>query len=253
MRCSPRAFPLCVGAPPKRFDQSYEFGQAFGGLPGQSRLSRRAAPVLVQMDPVRPERLEPDVPAEPGPDRPELRLQHPERGFVVLGPALQVECHLQAAVPEPQLEVPAAFLVPDLEHAAHPGGLEVPEVGGKEGPELLVHVGVEVSERRDPRPLGRHAPYSRSMPELPEVQALAERLDEVLAGAELVAATALQFSALKTFDPPADAALGDVLQRVTRRGKYLVFELPELRILAHLSQGGRVDVEDPPKRTKPRG
>ena len=91
------------------------------------------------------------------------------------------------------------------------------------------------------------------MPELPEVQALAERLDELLAGAELLAATALQFSGLKTFDPPPEAVAGDVLQRVGRRGKYLVFEFAGHRILAHLSQGGRVDVEDPPKRTKPKG
>src|SRR2546428_5182984 len=91
------------------------------------------------------------------------------------------------------------------------------------------------------------------MPELPEVQALAERLDALLAGAELVLATPLQFSALKTFDPPPEALLGEVLRQVGRRGKYLVFEFPELRLLAHLSQGGRVDVEDPPKRTKPRG
>jgi len=91
------------------------------------------------------------------------------------------------------------------------------------------------------------------MPELPEVQALTERLSERLAGAELAAATPLQFSALKTFDPPPEALVGDALERVGRRGKYLVFEFPAHRLLVHLSQGGRVDVEDPPKRTKPKG
>jgi formamidopyrimidine-DNA glycosylase len=40
---------------------------------------------------------------------------------------------------------------------------------------------------------------------------------------------------------------------VGRRGKYLVWELGGPRVLVHLSQGGRVDVEDPPKSTKPRG
>ena len=41
---------------------------------------------------------------------------------------------------------------------------------------------------------------------------------------------------------------------MSRRGKYVVFELEDgLRVLVHLSQGGRVDVEAPPKRTKPRG
>ena len=38
------------------------------------------------------------------------------------------------------------------------------------------------------------------MPELPEMQALAERLDEALAGAELERITPIQFSAAKTFD-----------------------------------------------------
>lgn len=91
------------------------------------------------------------------------------------------------------------------------------------------------------------------MPELPEVQALAERLDEVAAGAELTAVDLLQFSSLKTVTPRADELVGRTLARVGRRGKYLVFELGGPRILVHLSQGGRVDVEVPPKATKPRG
>jgi formamidopyrimidine-DNA glycosylase len=91
------------------------------------------------------------------------------------------------------------------------------------------------------------------MPELPEVQALAERLDEALAGATLAAVSPLQFSALKTFDPPPEALVGEVLDRVTRRGKYVVFEFADLRMLVHLSQGGRVDVEPTPKTTKPKG
>jgi formamidopyrimidine-DNA glycosylase len=37
-------------------------------------------------------------------------------------------------------------------------------------------------------------------------------------------------------------------------GKYVVIELDGgMRLLVHLSQGGRVDVEAPPKQTKPRG
>jgi formamidopyrimidine-DNA glycosylase len=91
------------------------------------------------------------------------------------------------------------------------------------------------------------------VPELPEVQALAERLDQVAAGAELSAVDLLQFSSLKTVTPRADELIGRTLTRVGRRGKYLVFELGGPRILVHLSQGGRVDVEDPPKSTKPRG
>jgi formamidopyrimidine-DNA glycosylase len=91
------------------------------------------------------------------------------------------------------------------------------------------------------------------VPELPEVQALAERLTEAVGGAPFAAADVLQFSSLKTVTPRAAELVGRTLDRVGRRGKYLVFELGGPRILAHLSQGGRVDVEDPPKSTKPRG
>jgi formamidopyrimidine-DNA glycosylase len=91
------------------------------------------------------------------------------------------------------------------------------------------------------------------VPELPEVQALAERLTEAVAGSAFAAADVLQFSSLKTVTPRASVLAGATLQRVGRRGKYLVFELGGPRLLVHLSQGGRVDVEDPPKTTKPRG
>jgi formamidopyrimidine-DNA glycosylase len=92
------------------------------------------------------------------------------------------------------------------------------------------------------------------MPEMPEVQALAERLDDVLAGARLEALDLLQFSSLKTFAPKPADAIGRTIEGVRRRGKYLVVELDlGLRVLVHLSQGGRVDVEAPPKSTKPRG
>ncbi len=91
------------------------------------------------------------------------------------------------------------------------------------------------------------------MPELPEVQALAERLDAAVAGSALTAADLLQFSSLKTVTPRPVEVVGRTLERVARRGKYLVFELSGPRILAHLSQGGRVDLENPPKTTRPRG
>jgi formamidopyrimidine-DNA glycosylase len=91
------------------------------------------------------------------------------------------------------------------------------------------------------------------VPELPEVQALAERLDALLSGAKLVEAVPLQFSALKTYDPPPEKLLGRELEEVTRRGKYLVFQFGDLRLVAHLSQGGRIDLEDPPKSNRPKG
>jgi formamidopyrimidine-DNA glycosylase len=44
------------------------------------------------------------------------------------------------------------------------------------------------------------------------------------------------------------------LEHVGRRGKYLVFEWGDgVRMLLHLSQAGRVDVEDAPKKTRPKG
>ncbi len=91
------------------------------------------------------------------------------------------------------------------------------------------------------------------MPEIPEVQALAERLTDAVGGAPFAGAVALQFSALKTFAPGPESLEGRTLERVGRRGKYLVFEFGGPRMLVHLSQGGRVDVEDPPKQTKPKG
>ena len=94
------------------------------------------------------------------------------------------------------------------------------------------------------------------MPELPEVQALAERLTDALAAAELVALQPLQFSALKTFAPPPESLVGLTLTEVGRRGKFLVltYEQPDApRLLIHLSQGGRIDIESPPKQTKPKG
>lgn len=92
------------------------------------------------------------------------------------------------------------------------------------------------------------------MPEMPQMQALAERIDEVVTGGVLEAMDQLQFSSLKTFAPRPAEAIGRRIDRVSRRGKYLVVELDGgLRVLVHLSQGGRVDVEAPPKRTKPRG
>lgn len=91
------------------------------------------------------------------------------------------------------------------------------------------------------------------MPELPEMQALAERLDAAVAGAVLTGTTPLAFAALKTYAPDPATLVGRSCAGVGRRGKYLVFDLEDgLRILVHLSQGGRVDVESPPKATKPK-
>ena len=91
------------------------------------------------------------------------------------------------------------------------------------------------------------------MPELPEMQALSERLADLYGGSTLIRIDLLQFSALKTVSPsPADLH-GRTLGSVGRRAKYLTFELGDDTLMLHLSQGGRIDVESPAKRTKPKG
>jgi formamidopyrimidine-DNA glycosylase len=89
---------------------------------------------------------------------------------------------------------------------------------------------------------------------MPEIQALAERLHGALAGGTLDGFDLLQFSSLKTVAPRPSELVGSRLEGVERRGKYLVlgFDTRD-RMLVHLSQGGRLDVEAPPKATKPRG
>jgi formamidopyrimidine-DNA glycosylase len=91
------------------------------------------------------------------------------------------------------------------------------------------------------------------MPELPEITALAERLAGSVAGHAFAGAVPLSFSGLKTVVPGPETLIGTPLEKVGRRGKYLVFEFGGPRLLIHLSHGGRVDVEDPPKSTKPKG
>ncbi|MBA2312354.1 MAG: zf-TFIIB domain-containing protein [Actinobacteria bacterium] len=91
------------------------------------------------------------------------------------------------------------------------------------------------------------------MPELPEMQALAERLDALVAGARLNRLTTLQFSAAKTAVPPPETLTALKVLQVGRRGKYLIFHFGGPRLLFHLSQGGRVDIEDPPRTTRPKG
>lgn len=91
------------------------------------------------------------------------------------------------------------------------------------------------------------------MPEYPEIQALAERIQETLDGAALTGIDPVQFSALKTVQPAPESLVGRTLDGVGRRGKWLLLEFGGPRVALHLSQGGRVAFEDPPKTTRPRG
>src|SRR3984885_9022049 len=92
------------------------------------------------------------------------------------------------------------------------------------------------------------------MPEAPQMQALSERVGEWLAGATFEGYDPLGFTGLKTYDPPPEALIGATLVGVDRRAKYvsLVFD-NDLRIMFHLSQAGRLDFEQPPKKTRPKG
>ncbi|MEM7274335.1 MAG: DNA-formamidopyrimidine glycosylase family protein [Actinomycetota bacterium] len=87
------------------------------------------------------------------------------------------------------------------------------------------------------------------MPEMPEVQAHAERLTSALAGRELAKFELLNFAALKTFSPAADAAVGHRLVEVDRRAKYLLLRWDNGQThVVHLMQGGRLRPD--PKRTR---
>ncbi len=86
------------------------------------------------------------------------------------------------------------------------------------------------------------------------MQALAERLTAAIGDRVFVGYQPLAFHALKTVVPAPEASFGSPVKVVGRRAKYLVFELDGgVRLLIHLSQAGRLDIEEPPKRTKPKG
>jgi formamidopyrimidine-DNA glycosylase len=90
------------------------------------------------------------------------------------------------------------------------------------------------------------------VPELPEVQAHAERLDAAFAGAVLERFTPITFTALKTYAPdPADAA-GQAVVFVGRRGKHLLIDMGVLTFVVHLMQGGRLR-PDEKQSAKPKG
>ena len=82
------------------------------------------------------------------------------------------------------------------------------------------------------------------MPELPEVQAHAERLTAQFTGTELKKFVPLTFTALKTAVPRPDAAYGLPLDSVGRRGKYLLLRFEPVTFVVHLMQGGRLLVDD---------
>jgi len=85
------------------------------------------------------------------------------------------------------------------------------------------------------------------VPELPEVEITARRLDAALRGAEIESALAPGINALKTFDPPLDSIAGQAISGVRRRGKHLIVDITgELSLLMHLMSAGRLQLYDKP-------
>jgi formamidopyrimidine-DNA glycosylase len=83
------------------------------------------------------------------------------------------------------------------------------------------------------------------VPELPEVEITARRLDAALRGAVVESALAPGINALKTFDPPLHAIEGAAVAGVRRRGKHLVVDLAgDLALLVHLMSAGRLQLFD---------
>lgn len=82
------------------------------------------------------------------------------------------------------------------------------------------------------------------MPELPEIQAHAERLHRELAGARLARFQPLAFTVLKTFDPSPESTHGHEVVFVGRRGKHLLIDVGVATYVIHLMQGGRLKLDE---------
>ncbi|HEX4464214.1 MAG TPA: DNA-formamidopyrimidine glycosylase family protein [Solirubrobacterales bacterium] len=82
------------------------------------------------------------------------------------------------------------------------------------------------------------------MPELPEVEITARRLDAAVRGAKVESALAPGMNVMKTFDPPLEALAGREVSGVRRVGKMPVIEFGDLALLIHLMSAGRIRVFD---------
>jgi formamidopyrimidine-DNA glycosylase len=82
------------------------------------------------------------------------------------------------------------------------------------------------------------------MPELPEVEALREFLDEHLAGRVVERVLPLAVSVLKTYDPPLTALEGRPAGPVARYGKFLALGIGDLHLVTHLARAGWLRWQD---------
>ncbi|GGF47761.1 formamidopyrimidine-DNA glycosylase [Marmoricola endophyticus] len=90
------------------------------------------------------------------------------------------------------------------------------------------------------------------MPELPEVEALAQDLGRRLTGRAITRVDVAAFSALKTFDPPLSSLNGMIVDGVSRHGKFLDVDVSGTHLVLHLARAGWVRWRDevpaaPPK------
>ncbi|MCW2825459.1 MAG: endonuclease [Aeromicrobium sp.] len=88
------------------------------------------------------------------------------------------------------------------------------------------------------------------MPELPEVNALVEFLDEQLTGAVVAGVELASFSVLKTYDPPVSALQGLEVTGVTRHGKFIDVDVSGIHVVVHLAKAGWLRWSDPLPDTK---
>ena len=87
------------------------------------------------------------------------------------------------------------------------------------------------------------------VPELPEMEIVARRLDEALPGERIESALTPGINALKTFDPPFSAIDGATFTGARRRGKLLLLDVDTLArgalvLLLHLMSAGRAQLFD---------
>jgi formamidopyrimidine-DNA glycosylase len=76
------------------------------------------------------------------------------------------------------------------------------------------------------------------MPELPEVEALADHLRRHAVGLTVGRVDVSALSVLKTFDPPITALHGQEVVGANRWGKYLGLQAGALHLITHLSRAG---------------
>jgi formamidopyrimidine-DNA glycosylase len=76
------------------------------------------------------------------------------------------------------------------------------------------------------------------MPELPEVEALADHLRRHSVGRTVARVDPASLSVLKTFDPPIAALHGRTVTAAHRWGKYLGLQAGDLYLITHLSRAG---------------